>query len=369
MADRSEDAGRRPASRRGETVLAAGASPIQSVSASTNSAVTSHDVARLAGVSQTTVSRALRGQPSVPDGTRDRVVKAAAALGYIPNQLGRSLATRATRRIAMVADLENPLFSTLLTPVHDALAALGYQTLLFAEHHENITGLSGLFDRSVDGAILSTATVDSSLPYELARHGTPFVYLNRVSEMVERDSVSTDNRGGSAQVADMLLSLGHHDIGMLLGPETTSTSRDREAGFVGRLAEAHVAVPPSWSARTEYTQASGYAAFQQVMDSRVRPTALFCANDWVAVGALNGAKRAGIDVPGELTIIGFDDLPVAAWPMVDLTTVHNPLSENAAAAAQMLVRRLSSGAVTPWVHQVSSTTLVLRGTHAPPPST
>jgi LacI family transcriptional regulator len=334
--------------------------------ASNGVTVTSHDVARLAGVSQTTVSRALRGQPSVPDGTRDRVVKAAAALGYIPSQLGRSLATRATQRIAMVADLENPLFSTLLTPVHDALGALGYQTLLFTEHGERLGGLSGLFDRSVDGAILSTATVDSSLPYELDRHGLPFVYLNRISDVVERDSVSADDRGGAAQLAELLLETGHRQIGMLLGPETTSTSRDREAGFVARLAEAQVAVPPAWRARTEYTEASGYAAFHRVMSGPTRPTALFCGNDWVAVGALNGARESGITVPGDLTIVGFDDLPVATWPLVDLTTVHNPLSENAVAAARLLVRRLTSPAGAPWEHTVAPTSVVLRGTHAPP---
>lgn len=327
--------------------------------------VTSHDVARLAGVSQTTVSRALSGKPSVPTGTRDRVLKAAAALGYVPNQLGRSLATRATQRIALVADLENPLFSTLLTPVHDALGAMGYQTLLFTERHERMTGLAGLFDRSVDGAILSTATVDSSLPSELARHGTPFVYLNRTSA-VERDSVSTDDRGGSALLARLLVELGHRDIGMLLGPETTTTSRDREAGFLETLAAGQLAVPPDWITRTDYTEASGYAAFQRVMATVPRPTALFCVNDWVAVGALNGARQAGLRVPADLTIVGFDDLPVAAWPLVDLTTVHNPLSENAMSAAQLLIRRITSDPGAPWVHQVSPTSLVTRGTHAAP---
>lgn len=340
--------------------------PARASRATNGATVTSHDVARLAGVSQTTVSRALRGQPSVPEPTRNRVLDAATVLGYVPNQLGRSLATRATQRIAMVADLENPLYPTLLTPVHDALAALGYQTLLFAGHQENLTGLAGLFDRSVDGAILSTATVNSSLPFELDRHGTPFVYLNRVSDAVERDSVSADDSGGSAQVAELLLSLGHRDIGMLLGPETTSTSRDREDGFVARLAEAHLAVPPVWTAHTEYTEATGYEAFHRVMGTPTRPTALFCANDWVAVGALNGAKQAGLEVPGDLTIIGFDDLPVAAWPMVDLTTVHNRIAENAVAAAQILVRRLRSGASVPWTHEVTPTSLVLRGTHGRP---
>jgi LacI family transcriptional regulator len=330
--------------------------------------VTSHDVARLAGVSQATVSRALRPGTQVPDATRERVERAAQLLGYVPSRLGRSLVTRATGRIAMVADLGNPLFSTLLTPIHDVLAELGYQTLLMAEHQERVEDYSGLFDRSVDGAILSTAKAGSVLPFELDRHGVPFVYLSRIIDLVERDSVSADDRGGAEKVGRFLAELGHRDIGAILGPPYTSTSRDREEGLMRQLAPAGIAVRPEAVARTEYTTPAGYAAFKQLMLLRPRPTALFCGNDWLAVGALNAAREMGIDVPGQLTVVGFDDLPVAGWSVFDLTTVRNPVKDNAAEAARLLVRRIQNGPGAPYEHRLATTDLVLRGTHAPPPT-
>lgn len=331
--------------------------------------VTSHDVARLAGVSQATVSRALRPGTSVPDATRQRVERAAQVLGYVPSRLGRSLVTRETGRIAMVADLGNPLFSTLLTPVHDVLSELGYQTLLLAEHQDRVDAYPGLFDRSVDGAILSTTKVGSILPFELDRHAVPFVYLNRLMDLVDRDSVSADDAGGGEQVGALLAELGHRDVGAILGPSDTSTSRDREEGFVRRLALAGIVVRPQAVVRTDYTTTTGYAAFRQLMTLSPRPTALFCGNDWLAVGALNGARELGIDVPKDLTVIGFDDLPVAAWPVFDLTTVSNPVKDSAAEAARLLVRRIASGPGAPYEHRLAPTSLVRRGTHGPPPHT
>ena len=257
--------------------------------------VTSHDVARLAGVSQATVSRALRPGTSVPDATRQRVERAARVLGYVPSRLGRSLVTSETGRIAMVADLGNPLFSTLLTPIHDVLSELGYQTLLLAEHQDRVDVYSGLFDRSVDGAILSTAKIGSVLPFELDRHAVPFVYLSRLVELVERDSVSADDIGGAARVGALFAELGHRHVGAILGPSDTSTSRDREHGFMRQLALAGIAVPPEAVVRTDYTTPNGYAAFRRLMDLDPRPTALFCGNDWLAVGALNGARELGIE--------------------------------------------------------------------------
>jgi LacI family transcriptional regulator len=336
----------------------AGASPVS---------VTSHDVARLAGVSQATVSRALRPGTSVPEATRQRVERAARVLGYVPSRLGRSLVTRETGRIAMVADLGNPLFSTLLTPIHDVLSELGYQTLLLAEHQEQVDVYPGLFDRSVDGAILSTAKAGSILPFELDRHAVPFVYLSRLVDRVERDSVSADDTGGGAQVGALFAELGHREVGAILGPSDTSTSRDREQGFVRQLALAGIAVRPEAMVHTDYTTPTGYAALRRLMELTPRPTALFCGNDWLAVGALNGARELGIDVPRDLTVVGFDDLPVAGWPVFDLTTVSNPVKDNAAEAARLLVRRIAAGPGAPYEHRLAPTTLVRRGTHAPPP--
>jgi LacI family transcriptional regulator len=328
--------------------------------------VTSHDVARLAGVSQPTVSRALRGNHRIPDETRARVLEAARALGYVPNQLGRSLSTQTTHRVAMVADLGNPLYPALLGPVHDELVRSGYRTVLFAEHRDEIEAYEGLLDRSVDGVILTAITLQSSLPYELSRRGIPFVFLNRLNELVEHDSATADDEGGAALVGELLLSLGHRRIGALFGPENTSTSRDRERGLRRRLGDEGIAIPARWTAHTSYTHEGGSAAFTAVMSRDDRPTALFCVNDYVAVGALNAARRMGIAVPDDLTVVGFDDLPEASWPVFDLTTVNNPLADSAQAAARLLVERLAGDASAPARHLVAATRLVLRSTHGQP---
>jgi LacI family transcriptional regulator len=330
------------------------------------SGVTSHDVARLAGVSQPTVSRALRGNSHIPDETRARVLEAARALGYVPNQLGRSLSTQTTHRVAMVADLANPLYPALLGPVHDELARSGYRTVLFAERRDEIEAYEGLLDRSVDGVILTTISLQSSLPYELGRRGIPFVFLNRLSGLVEHDSATADDEGGAAMVGELLLRLGHRRIGALFGPENASTSRDRERGLRRALGDKGIAIPARWTAHTSYTHEGGSAAFMEVMSHDDRPTALFCVSDSVAVGALNAARRLGIAVPGDLTVIGFDDLPEASWPVFDLTTVNNPLADSARAAARLLVERLGGNADPPPRHLVAATRLVLRSTHGKP---
>lgn len=330
--------------------------------------VTGRDVARLAGVSQSTVSRALRPEEPVPDETRRRVRSAAEALGYVPNEAGRSLSTRATRRVALVADLGNPLFATVLTPVHDRLSELGYRTVLFAEHDDQETAYAGLFDGSVDGAILSTTGLRSALPVELARRNVPFVYLNRTSDLVERDSAVADNAGGAASAAELLIRTGHRDIGMILGPATTSSSRDRAAGYAQALGRAGLAVRPEWVAHSDYSPESGRAAALEILRAASRPTALLCANDWVAVGVLNAARELGLAVPERLSVIGFDDLAPASWPVFNLTTVFNPLNELAEASATMLVDRLRGLAVGDQPRRVvGATSLVPRGTHAPPP--
>lgn len=328
--------------------------------------ITSHDVARLAGVSQPTVSRALRNHPRVPESTRAKVRSAAKALGYIPSQLGRSLSTQATMRIAMVADLENLIYPALLGVVHDQLADCGYGTVLIAGNSDGVEGYEALLDRSVDGVILSTSKLQSKLPLELDHRGVPFVYLNRTHESLEHDSSTADDRGGSVEVAEFLLGLGHKRIGALLGPQDTSTSRDREQAFRSTLKGSGVEIPDAWVARSNYTGTGGAHGFREIMAGHDRPTAVFCFNDHMAIGALNAARELGLSVPQDITIIGFDDLDMAKWPAFDLSTVTNPLGETARRAAQLLVERISSGPSMAYKHEVGPTSLVLRGTHAAP---
>ena len=322
--------------------------------------VTSHDVARLAGVSQATVSRALRDDIRVTADTKRRVREAARALGYVRSELGRGLSTRATRRIALVVELENALYQVLLAPIHDELLDRGYRMVLLAERGDGALA-ERLLDRSVDGAVLMTTRLTSSLPSQLAARELPFVFLNRIGGVVDAPSVTADNVGGSRAAAELLIGLGHTRIAAVVGPEDTSTARDREAGFRSALADAGVALPTRRVFRRDFDHESGRQGLDALLAADDPPTAVFCANDFIAVGVLNRAVERGISVPGDLAVVGFDDLDMAAWPAFNLTTVHNPVREMARRAAAVLVERLADPAAGG--HDVYPTQLVLRRTH------
>lgn len=326
--------------------------------------VTSHDVARLAGVSQPTVSRALREDPRVSLETRERVRRAADRLNYVPSEIGRSLSTRSTKRVAMVADLGNPLYPELMGPVHAALESRGYRMLLFAEDEngDEAAAYDRLFDRSIDGVILTTTRLGSTLPAALDRRRIPYVMLNRTMPGAEAVSCVADNVGGARQVAAQFLADGHRRIAGLLGPEPTSTARDRERGFRQTLADAGVALPERYVVRDWFTYESGYLGMKRVLAERPAPTAVFCANDHVAIGAINAAAELKVSVPNDVAVIGFDDLPVSRWPIFNLTTVRVPFEAMSEAVVELLVHRMS-GDGDSRAGEVFPTELILRLTH------
>ena len=324
--------------------------------------ITSHDVARLAGVSQPTVSRALRGDPRVATATRQRVLDAAADLGYVASELGRSLSTRTTHQIAMVADLRNALYPTLVEPLHDRFAEHGLRMVLLAERGDDRRTYERLLDRSVDGVVLTTTSVGSSLSKDLSDKGLPFVELNRLSGRRKIDGVTADNAGGAAEVARLLLRTGHRRIGAVFGSPDTSTGRDREAGFRSALAEAGVDLPESRVTHGGFGYADGEDGLAAVMTGRHKPTALFCVGDLVAVGALNQARRMGLSVPDDVAIVGFDDIEMAGWPCFNLTTARIDLPAMAIAAADLLIDRLGGRNGRAQLRTFPAE-LVLRGTH------
>ncbi|MFW0795225.1 LacI family DNA-binding transcriptional regulator [Gordonia sp. CPCC 205515] len=329
--------------------------------------VTSRDVARLAGVSQPTVSRALRGDTRVAEATRLRVAEAADALGYVPSEAGRSLVTRMTRRIGIVVtDLTNPFYPQLVGPLHDELEKHGYRIMVFAERTDSLTAVEHLVDGSVDGVVLLTTTLGSRLPSELTRRGVPFVCLNRESGSGLDDAAVVDNELGGKMAADHLVELGHRRIAGIFGPEDTSTGRDRELGFRFALAEAGIAIPVALTAHGPFDFDTGHAEMQRFLDMANPPTAVFCGNDVVAIGALNAAVGAGARVPGDVSIVGFDDIPMASWEAFRLTTVAYDLSDMAVSAARLLVRRLGAQADDQPQREVMVPSLIVRGTTAVP---
>lgn len=323
--------------------------------------VTSHDVARHAGVSQPTVSRALRGDGRIAPQTRARIERAAEELGYIPSELGRSLSTRSTRQIAMVADLENPLYPTLVGPLHDRFAEHGYRMVLLAERGDDQVTYARLLDRSVDAAVLTTSLLGSSLSDLLLERSLPFVELNRRSGLAGAVSLTADNGRGAAACARLLVDLGHRRIGAIFGPKNTSTARDRETGFRRALGRSGLTLAENHVSRGTFAYEDGARGFAQVMNTSSPPTAVFCGNDMVAVGALNQAVQMGVGVPGDVSIVGFDDLAIASWPCFQLTTVRVDLSSMARAAADVIVAQLAETPVP--VAAKYPTKLILRRTH------
>ena len=324
--------------------------------------VTSHDVARLAGVSQPTVSRALRPDSQVSAATRERVRVAAESLGYVPSELGRSLSTRSTRQIAMVADLDNPLYPQLVGPLHDAFAAEGYRMVLLAERDEEMVGDERLLDGSVDGAVLTTSQRNASLPLQLHERGVPFVQLNRVSDLVDADSVTADNAAGGRLVADLLVDCGHREIAAVFGPRETSSAGERERGFRAGLQSAGIRLPPHRVVRGWFTYEVGREGMHRILDRAGPPTAVFCSNDVIAVGALNALTELGLSAPENVSVVGFDDLAIADWPVFALTTVRVDFEAMARRSAGMLLARIAHVGA-PAVHERFPVHLVPRTTH------
>lgn len=335
--------------------------------------ITSHDVARFAGVSQATVSRALRGDARVSEATQGRVRRAAEALNYVPSEAGRSLSTRTTRRIGvLVSDLTNPFYPHLIGPLHDELERCDYRMMLLAERSDDALATERLLDHSIDGAVLTTTSTGSELPDALRRKQLPFVFLNRLDGREGGhgrggvDAAVVDNERGGRIAAAELADLGHRAPALLGGSPDTSTGREREQGFVAGLADAGIALPDNRIRRGRYDFDTGYQGLPELLAADSSITAVFCGNDVVAIGAYNAALRAGVRIPDELTLIGFDDLPMASWEAFALTTIRYDLPVMARAAARLLVDRLSGEAPDAAQRVVVDPEIVRRGTHAPP---
>lgn len=303
--------------------------------------VTSRDVARLAGVSQPTVSRALRDDARVSEVTKLRVREAAQLLGYVPSEAGRALSSGRTRRIGLLlTDLDNQFYSHIIAPVHRELETLGYQLMLHTESADNDTIVERLLANGLDGVILATTTVESVAPLRLKDRGLPFVYFNRTGSFVEADATVVDPGPGYRDAVRQAVELGHTRVGAVLGPSNTSTAQSREAALRDALVAEGLTLHESDVRRVPYGAAEGEAAASEILAGEDRPTLLFCGNDVVAYGALNAAHRAGLRVPEDLSVLGFDDLPEAAWPIIDLATIGYDIAGMARTAADLIVRRI-----------------------------
>ncbi|HEY4253808.1 MAG TPA: LacI family DNA-binding transcriptional regulator [Roseomonas sp.] len=319
---------------------------------------TSRDVALRAGVSQSTVSRALTGHAGVSEAVRRRVQDAARALAYVPNAAARAMRTSRSGNIGVVtARLHNPIYPEMLQLLARELRQAGLRMIVWnSDETDEGAAADAARQGMVDGIIFTSATQAATALYEEIARRLPVVLVNRTVEGWPCDQVASDNHAGGRAVAACFHAGRRRRTGLLSGPLLPSTIRDREAGFLEGCDR------PPLTVRVEaFTYAAGVAGMQRLLALADRPDAVFCANDVLALGARDAARAAGIAVPEALWLVGYDDIAMASWTAFDLTTVRQPIEEMVQHAVRLLRARMA-GDTGARQRLCLPAALVLRGT-------
>lgn len=297
--------------------------------------VTIRDVAAEAGVSVATVSRVFNRKGPIREETFRRVMDVAAAMQYVPHAGARSLSTRSTRTIGVVLpDLHGEFFSEVIRGIDLAARERGYHVLLSGSHadREEMRAVVQAVRGLVDGLIVMSPDLDANALIEELPRGLPVVLLNSKTEA--RASITIDNAAGAREVVKHLASLGHRRIAFLSGPAHNADAEQRRRGFRSG-ARAHGI--EALEVEGNFTEDSGYEAIGKVLAAAERPTAVFAANDSMAIGALSALRDANIRVPEQMALVGFDDIPIARFLDPPLTTVKVPIAELGRRGLQILL--------------------------------
>jgi LacI family transcriptional regulator len=306
---------------------------------------TIRDVAERAGVSTMTVSRVINRSGYISQETRERVELAIAELGYVPNTLARSLRFKQTKTLALVlTDITNPFFTTIARGVEDVASENGFSVIFCntdespAEEAEQLTVL---VQKQTDGVLLVPAHSAAEPLAFLRKQKMPVVVLDRRVPGGGVDVVRGDSERGAYDLVRLLLGLGHRRIAVLSGPEEVSTAADRVAGYRRALEETGIAEKSALIQHGPLTQAGGYAMTQRVLQLEPSPTALFAANNFIAIGAYRALRDAGLRVPEDMALVAFDDLPPAMVMDPFLTVAAQPAYEMGRKATELLLSRLA----------------------------
>ncbi len=305
--------------------------------------ITSAHVARLAGVSQSAVSRVFTPGASASPKTAEKVRQAAVQLGYRPNVLARAMITGRSRIIGLiVAYLENQFYPIALERLSRALQDRGYHILVFIA--ENATEkvaqvMEELLDYQVDGIITASVAMTDDLTKRCNAAGIPVVMFNRGQDDPRISEVTSDNVAGGRRVTEFLIAGGHRRIAHVMGWQGSSTGRDRASGF--RLAMEASCLKPFAMIDGEYSRERAAVVARELCAGRERPDALFVGNDHMAFAVMDELRFGlGLRVPEDVSVIGYDDVPMAAWPAYDLTTLRQPVNRMVSATVDALLAEI-----------------------------
>ena len=333
---------------------------------------TIYDIAEGADVSIATVSRVLNGNPRVSESTRERVFDVATRLGYAPHASAQNLARKHTRLVsAVVPMMTSAFFVEVLRGVQDQLDATDYDLLVYASR--TLGRVEGQLSRAVqrgrsDGLLLVSTPLSETRAQALASSGQPVVLVDAFHG--DLDSVTVDNHRGGSIATQHLIERGHRQIALLMPLEASGPAVRRRDGYLDALRAAGLEADERYIVTAEwdhdhhgYTRFAGYRAMQTLLerfpDSSQRPTAVFAAADVMALGAARAAREVGLTIPGDLEIVGFDDIEPSAY--AGLTTLRQPMAEMGRLATEMLLRRLDAPGA-PVQHVVFAPNLVVRET-------
>ena len=324
--------------------------------------ITSIEVADLAGVSQSTVSRSFSPSSPVAKKTREKVKKIADKIGYRPNAMARSLITQKSNMVGIVIShvTTNPFYPEVLDLLSRKFQEYGHKVMLFSVHRDqNLDDiLPQLLEYQVDGILITATTLSSEMAFECERWGTPVTLFNRYIPGSNASWFCCDNIAGGRKIGQLFLDSGHKRPAYIAGVEDTSTSIDRERGFLQVMDDNGINILREVG---NYNYNDAYAAALRLVDSTEPADAIFCANDIMAIGALD-AVRSTMDmkVPDDISIIGFDDIPMASWPSCNLTTVRQPVNLMVDSSVKDLISRINKPE-TPPNQKVITGELVYRG--------
>ncbi|MET3134527.1 LacI family transcriptional regulator [Oxalobacteraceae bacterium GrIS 1.11] len=331
---------------------------------------TMKQVAQQAGVSTSTVSHVLNNTRVVSEDVRARVLAVINDLRYVPSAVARSLKNDRTHTIGMVVpNNSNPYFAELIRAIEDASFKLGYNIILcncYDDASKQVAQLRVLMEKRIDGLILVSSGSDGELTRFLAGDRLPTVLVDREIAGVGADFIESDHERGGYLATQYLLELGHRAIACVSGPKDLLPSRERVAGYLRALREAGLRLRLNWLVHSDFTSQGGYGAFQQLLALPERPTAVFVSNDLMAIGGICAASEAGVHIPSQLSVLGYDDIALAAFSNPPLSSIAQPKQEIGALTARVLVERMRNPDL-PLRRERLQPTLVVRKSTGPAP--
>lgn len=305
---------------------------------------TIYQVSELAGVSLATVSRVMNNNARVSEATRKKVLAAMEQLGYRPNSIAQSLASSRSNSVGiLVSELHGPFYGEMLSGIENECRAAGKHVIIAAGHSEEASekdGIEFLISRSCDALILHVEAVSDDYLIKLASGTLPIVLINRFIPRLANNCISLNNELGGYLATKQLLQQGHRQLAYMAGPMWKSDAKDRYHGHLRAMADHGLSFNPALLAEGDFQDSSGSACMQQLLAKGIPFTALVCANDEMAAGAMEVARSHGLNVPQDLSIVGFDNLILARYIYPKLTTIDYPIGEMGRMAARWVLKNI-----------------------------